>query len=396
MAEKRGEYRLIAKTLFGLEEVLAAELEALGATEIKPLSRAVEFHGAKRLLYRANLWCRTATRILKPIDTFHAKDGDELYKRVDRISWMRHLTVDSTLAVDAVVSQSGLDNSLFVAQRTKDAIVDQFRKKLDKRPSVDLTDPDLRINLYIHRDLVTLSLDSSGEALQRRGYRTDGGKAPLNEVLAAGILALTDWDLASPLVDPMCGSGTFMIEAALKARRMAPGLIRRKFAFMKWKDYAPSVFDKVCDEAREIALPNLPFEIVGSDQGARQIEDARANARRAGVFDDIRFEQASLVDQTPPPPPGTLIVNPPYGERLKVEDLAGLYSSIGDTLKKKYDGYDAYIFTGSHDAAKKIGLRASRRFPLYNGPMECRLMKYEMYRGSRKARKQEDPEEPQP
>jgi len=395
MAEKRGVYRLVAKTLSGLEEVLAAELRDLGATEVKPLSRAVEFFGDKRLLYRANLWCRTATRILKPIATFHAADGEELYKRVDRINWLRYLTVESTLAIDAVVSQSGLDNSLFVAQRTKDAIVDQFRKKLDKRPSVDLTNPDLRLNIYIHRDLATLSLDSSGEPLQRRGYRTDAGKAPLNEVLAAGILALTDWDLSSPLVDPMCGSGTFVIEAALKARRLAPGLIRRQFAFMNWKDYAPSMFEKVCDEAREIALPNLPFEILGSDREARQVEDARANAQRAGVFDDIRFENASFEDQTPPPAPGTLIVNPPYGERLKVGDIASLYSSLGDTFKKKYDGYDAFIFTGNHEAAKKIGLRASRRFPLYNGAIECRLLKFEMYRGSRKARKQEEPGEPE-
>ncbi len=392
MAEKRGVYRLIAKTLSGLEDVLAAEVEALGATDIQKLSRAVEFHGDKRLLYRANLWCRTATRILKPIATFHAGDGDELYKRMDHINWMRYLTAESTLAIDAVVSRSGLDNSLFVAQRAKDAIVDQFRKKLDKRPSVDLANPDLRLNIYIYRDLATLSLDSSGEALQRRGYRTEGGKAPLNEVLAAGILALTEWDEASPLVDPMCGSGTFVIEAAMKARRMAPGLVRNKFAFMNWKDYAPSMYAKVCDEAREKALPKLPFEIYGSDRDARQVDDARANAQRAGVLGDIRFDMNSFEVQIPPEAPGTMIANPPYGERLKVGDIGALYSSLGDTLKKKYEGYDAFIFTGNPDAARKIGLRASRRFHLYNGPMECRLLKYAMYKGSRKARKQEDAE----
>lgn len=390
MAEKRGVYRLIAKTLAGLEEVLAAELESLGAADIKLLTRAVEFHGDKYLLYRANLWCRTATRILKPIATFHAGDGDELYKRVDRINWLRHLTADSTLAVDAVVSQSGLDNSLFVAQRTKDAIVDQIRKRHDRRPSVDLVNPDLRINIYIHKDLATLSLDSSGEPLQRRGYRTEGGKAPLNEVLAAGIIALAGWDLNSPLVDPMCGSGTLLIEAALKARRIAPGLIRNKFAFMSWKDYASSLYEKLCREAREEILPQLSFEILGSDKERGQIENARANAERAGVSENIRFETAAFVDQSPPPAPGTMIVNPPYGERLKAGDIPALYTELGDTLKKKYEGYDAFIFTGNREAAKKIGLRASRRFPLYNGPMECRLLKFEMYRGSRKARKQED------
>jgi len=390
MAEKRGVYRLIAKTLFGLEDVLAAELSDLGATDVKPLSRAVEFHGDKRLLYRANLWCRTATRILKPIAVFHAGDGEELYKRVDRINWLRHLTAESTLAVDAVVSQSGLDNSLFVAQRTKDAIVDQFRKRFDKRPSVDLANPDLRLNIYIHRDLATLSLDSSGEPLQRRGYRTEGGQAPLNEVLAAGILALTEWDEISTLIDPMCGSGTFPIEAALKARRLAPGLTRERFTFMNWKDYAPRLFRDVVEEAKTSALPNVPFEIVGIDKDARRIEEARANAQRAGVAENVRFEQDTFENHQPPPAPGTLIVNPPYGERLKVADITALYASLGDTLKKKYEGYDAFIFTGNHEAARNIGLRASRRIPLYNGPMECRLLKFEMYRGSRKARKQPD------
>lgn len=394
MAEKKGDYRLIAKTLSGLEEVLASELETLGATDVKQLSRAVEFHGDKRLLYKANLWCRTATRILKPIATFHAADGDELYKRIDHINWLRHLTVESSLAIDAVVSRSGLDNSLFVAQRTKDAIVDQFRKKFDKRPSVDLATPDLRLNIYIHQDLATLSLDSSGEPLQRRGYRTEGGKAPLNEVLAAGIIALTGWDMASALVDPMCGSGTLVIEAALKARRLAPGLVRNKFAFMKWKDFAPALYKAVCDEAAQLALPKLPFEIVGSDKETRQIDDARANAERAGVADDIKFEPAAFEDHTPPEAPGTLVTNPPYGERLKVDDIASLYSQIGDTLKKKYEGYDAFVFTGNREAAGKIGLKASRRIPLFNGPMECRLLKFEMYRGSRKPGKQSESEEP--
>ena len=426
MATEPKVFRMIAKTLSGLEDVLAAELKALGARDVKTMVRSVEFHGDTRLLYEVNLRCRTATRILKPIRGFRIWKAQDLYTQVCRIKWSRYLDPESTIAVDAVVNHSrDFTNSIFAAQRVKDALCDQVRHRTGQRPSVDLKDPDLRISLHIDGDHVTLGFDASGDTLSKRGYRTEAGEAPLSEVLAAGILALTGWDAASPLADGMCGSGTFVIEAAIMARGMAPGLARERFGFMKWKDYDPALFRAVREEAARSARPDLPFEILGSDAAPERIEQARANARRAGVEGDIRFEVNAFADQQPPAPPGVLVINPPYGERLKPSEpenshaarrvrgswdskrdsrrlpesekaetqkndkdsesrLEELYASIGDTLKKRYAGYNAFVFTGALQAAKRIGLRPSRRIPLFNGAIDCRLFKYEMYEGSRR------------
>ena len=379
-------FRMIAKSLFGLEEVLARELTSLGGEKIRLMNRSVEFVGDKYLLYKTNLCCRTATRILVPIDTFDAPDEGRLYRHINNIDWSAFLTTDMTLAIDAVVNHSNLKNSLYVSQLAKDAIVDQFRETTGRRPSVDLADPDLRINLHIHENIATLSLDASNEPLHKRGYRTAKGQAPINEILAAGILALTEWDQASPLVDGMCGSGTFVIEAAMMARNIAPGIKRQEFGFMRWKDYNPTLFEAVRKEARDSIKPTLPFDVLGSDLNPSRIRQAKTNAQHAGVENDIRFECKPYDRQTPPPPPGTLIVNPPYGERLAVADIAALYHMIGDTLKQNYQGYNAFIFTGNLPAAKNVGLRTSKRIPLYNGPIESRLLKYEIYAGSRKTR----------
>lgn len=380
--------RLTAKTLSGLEETLAAELSSLGAADVWPGNRAVEFSGNKQLLYHANLWCRTATRILLPIAAFDASGSDRLYNGVAAIDWGPYLDPDMTLAVDAVAIESAFDNSLFVAQRVKDAIVDQFRKRNGKRPSVDADNPDLRINIHIHGPKATLSLDSSGGPLTRRGYRTEGGKAPLSEVLAAGIIRLTGWDMAMPLIDPMCGSGTIVIEAAMAARDMAPGLLRKQFGFMRWKDYDESLHRQLVRQARQAVKPDLPIEIVGSDIDRRAIDEAKANARRAGVEGNIRFEVKPFDKQIPPPPPGMAVINPPYGERLAVKDIETFYQSFGDTLKQKYEGYTAYILSGNPEAAGHVGLRTSRRIKLFNGPLECRLLRFEMYQGSRKSKYQ--------
>ncbi len=379
--------KYIAKTLYGLEDLLATELKSLGASGVHPMIRAVEFEGGKRLMYKANLWCRLTTRILKPIARFHAANGDQLYKEMSRIKWCNYLDADSTLAIDSVVSHSGFNHTHYVAQRAKDAIVDQIRNRTGRRPSVDVDNPDLRLNLHIHQNRATLSLDSSGDGLHRRGYRTEGGKAPVNEVLAAGILTLTGWNMSVPLVDIMCGSGTFVIEAAMMARRMAPGLLKKKFGFQNWSDYAPELFETVRKEAEQAALPNLPFGLFGSDKNRHQVADAQSNARRAGVADDVTFADHPFDESDPPPPPGVLVINPPYGERIQVEDIKSLYSSIGDTLKKKFTGYDAFVFTGNLEAAKHVGLRTSRKIKLVNGAIECRLLKYEMYMGTRKAKK---------
>jgi len=381
-------FRMIAKTLFGLEDILAGELAALGANDVKPMNRSVEFYGGKKLLYKANLWCRTATRILKPIFNFKAADENELYNKVLRIDWRDYLGLDQTFAIDALINQSGFDNSLYVAQKTKDAIADHFRKKTGRRPSVNLKNPDIRINIYIYGDECTIALDSSGEPLFKRGYRSKTGEAPLNEVLAAGIVAHSGWDRKSPFVDAMCGSGTIVIEAALLARNIAPGLNRDTYGFMNWPDYDLNIFQRICLEARKEILPKLDFEMVGSDQVSKQVEEAAANARKAGVGRDIVFKQSVIADLVPPPPPAVLIINPPYGERMSVADIRTFYQSIGDTLKNNFNGYDAFIFTGNLAAAKFFGLRTSRRIEMYNGPIECRLLKFEMYQGSRKTKYQ--------
>ena len=380
--------RMIAKTLFGLEEILAGELSDLGGKKIRPMNRSVEFYGDKRTLYKASLWCRTATRIIKPIADFKAGDEDELYHKVLKIDWDKYLSLRQTFAIDAVITKSGFDNSLYVAQKTKDAIADYFRKKTGRRPSVDIKNPDVRINVYIFQDKCTIALDASGEPLFKRGYRTKTGKAPLNEVLAAGIVLHSEWDRKSPFVDAMCGSGTIVIEAALLARNIAPGLTRKKFAFMNWPDYDEHLFKTICSNARKAMLPKLDFEMVGSDKNRLQAQEAAENARLAGVGRDIKFKASDISSLIPPPAPGTLIINPPYGERLSVDEIHQFYQSIGDLFKKNFIGYDAFIFTGNLPAAKHIGLRTSRRIQMYNGPIECRLLKYEMYTGSRKTKYQ--------
>jgi putative N6-adenine-specific DNA methylase len=323
-------------------------------------------------------------RFLVCLRTFRITKNDDLYRAVKDIDWRVFLNPDDTLAVDSFIFNSIFNHSRYASQLVKDAVVDQFRERYGRRPSVDFENPRVRINLYVSGREAILALDSSGEALSRRGYRTEAGEAPLSEVLAAGIIALTDWDGKSSFIDGMCGSGTFVIEAAMKARRMAPGLLLKTFGFMKWKDYDKVLFEKIRREAKARILPKIPFEIVGSDIEQARVAEARANARRAGVEKDIRLECIPFQDQSPPPPPGVLVINPPYDKRMPVEDVASLYRMIGDALKQKYRNYTAFIFTGSSEGVKNVGLRTSRRIALHNGPLECRLLRYEMYEGSRK------------
>jgi len=283
-----------------------------------------------------------------------------------------------------VAIDSAFDNSLFVAQRVKDAIVDQFRGRFGKRPSVDADNPDLRVNIHIHGDKATLSLDSSGQSLTRRGYRIGGGKAPLSEVLAAGIIKLTGWDKTAPLIDPMCGSGTIVIEAAMLAKNMAPGLLRKEYGFMRWKDYDAALWQSLTKKAKSAVVPEPAGEIVGSDIDSAVLREAEANAVRAGVKKQIRLERKSFAEQNPPQGPGFLVTNPPYGERIAVKEIDALYKMRGDNLKQKYNGYKAFIFTGNMGAIKAIGLKTSRRIKLFNGPIECRLLGFDIYQGSRK------------
>lgn len=378
------QFRMIAKTLFGLEEILAGELSDLGAQKVRPMARSVEFYGDKALLYSANLWCRTAVRILQPICSFRAKDEKQVYDRALKVPWQNYLTLADTFAIDALVRQSTMDNSLYLSQIVKDAVADSFRRNTGKRPSVDVKNPKVRINLYMHRNECTLALDSSGEPLFKRGYRVKSGKAPLSEVLAAGIVLKSGWDKGSNFVDPMCGSGTIVIEAALIAKNIAPGLRRKQFDFMNWPDYDKQLIESILTEAKTRIVKNANCKIIGSDINSRQVEEAAANAEQAGIGDIVEFKHGDMSDISPPPPPGTLIINPPYGERIAVKEINDSYQSIGDALKKKYSGYDAFVFTGNLSAAKHIGLRTSKRIEMYNGPIECRLLKFEMYQGSRK------------
>jgi putative N6-adenine-specific DNA methylase len=372
-------FALIAKTFFGLEHVLAAELAELGAEAVEPGRRMCSFRGDTRLMYRANIALRTAVRVLRPIARFPADSPDALYRCLGRTNWLKHVSPEGTLAIDPVVHGGVFTNSLFAAQVAKDAIVDQVRKRTGRRPSVDLVDPDVRINLHIDRTRVTVYLDSSGDSLHRRGYRTAAGEAPLNEVLAAGILKLIGWDRASALADFMCGSGTFPIEAALAARRIAPGTIRREFGYMRWKEFSKSTHDAELAAARGHELAALPFPIQGSDSEGQMIALARDNARRAGVDREITWHAQDFSDAVPPAPAGTLVVNPPYDERIKSPDLVDLYRRLGDVLKHRWAGYTAYILTGNRQAAKFIGLRPRERIRLFNGPIECRLLKFPIY-----------------
>ena len=385
MQEMKDNFKMIATTQFGLEEVLASELRDLGAQEVQLSTRAVEFWGDKKLLYIANIWCRTAIRVLVPFADFYARDEEEMYRQVSRISWHQYLSNDQTFAINAVVSNSTFQHSLFLAQLTKDAIVDQFRRKTGNRPSIDVARPDIRLNLHMFENKVTLALDASGDSLHRRGYRLQTNVAPLNEVLAAGIIALTGWDKKSPFIDPMCGSGTLLIEAAMLAYNIAPGLYRQQgFGFMSWPDYDQKLYEDLLAEAREQRISEAEIDIIGSDIDPEYINAARNNITEAQLEDEIRVRVRDIKEATGTGEPGIVVLNPPYGERLGTDDLNQLYKTIGDTLKTNFSGYDAFVFTGNQEASKNIGLRTSRRIPLYNGPIECRLLKYELYRGSKK------------
>lgn len=376
---------MTATTLAGLEQVLAAELEALDVEYIKVGTRAVTFSGNQRQMYEANVWCRTAIRILKPIRNFKAKDENDLYAQVQKIKWSDYLSLDQTFAINAAVSHSTFEHSLFVSQLTKDAIVDQFRKITGQRPSVDTVRPDLRINLHMHENMVTISLDSSGDSLHRRGYRLQTNVAPLNEVLAAGLVALSGWDKKSTFIDPMCGSGTILVEAAMMAQNIAPGLYRRDpYGFESWKDFNKDLFEMTMTTAEAKAKQQPQTKIVGYDIDADYVQAARNNVDNTGLEDVITVEKANFFETRSSAENGIIVMNPPYNERIISDDINLLYKNIGDTLKNNYQGFDAFVFTGNLDAAKNIGLKAARRIPLFNGPIECRLLKYELYSGSRR------------
>lgn len=364
----------------GVEEVLADELRGLGIADPVIEKGGVRFEGDMSVCYRANLWLRTVHRILMPMADFFCDTPQRLYEGVRSLAWTRYLTPDMTLAVSCNLRDSAMTHSGFVALKTKDAIVDAIRDASGRRPNVDAADPDLLVNIHLNRNRCTVSLDTSGVSLDKRGYRLDKKEAPLRETLAAAIIELSGWDGSMPLVDPMCGSGTIPIEAALKASRRAPGLTRPGFGFQRWPGYDPLLWRSLVEEAGETVLESLPAPIMGSDKSESALRSAGRNAARAGVDGIVSFHQGELGESPSPPPPGILLCNPPYGIRLGEEELLkSLYKRIGDVMKRRFNGYTAYLLTGNPELAKHIGLRASRRIVLFNGPIECRLLRYEMY-----------------
>ena len=379
---------MVARTIRGLEPGLVQELNAIGAENVREHNRAVTFDGTTALMYRANLQLRTALRVLKPIYTFHIQTQQDFYRKLLDFQWSEFLQVDDTLAIDTAVHSPIFSNSLFVAMKAKDAIVDQFRKHTGRRPSVDLEHPTIRFHIHLLNNLCTLSLDSSGESLHRRGYRGDAMQAPINEVLAAGMIALAGPPPANgPFVDPMCGAGTIAIEAALAAWNIAPGLSRKHFGFMNWPDFDETLWKTTVAATRSEARTSAPT-VYAADVSARAIRIASENLNRTELPESaIQFEIKPFDQYQPPPGPGLVMMNPPYGERLQVKSAPSLedfYKSIGDRLKQSYTDYTAWILSSNIEALKRVGLTATRKVQLFNGPLDCSFRKYELYAGSRK------------
>ncbi len=378
---------IIAKTLFGLEEVLAEELRNLGAANVKVLNRAVGFTGDKKFLYRANYHLRTALKILIPIgEADDIGNETELYDYVRSVHWDRYMGINDTLAVEVAMHTDVFKHTQYIAQKIKDAIVDQFRDKYGSRPSVDLDRPTLRINAYISGRTIKLSRDSSGDSMHRRGYRDKQGPAPMNEVLAAGLIRLSGWNGIDPFVDFMCGSGTIAIEAALQAYHIPPGELRGEYGFQKWKDYDVKLFNEIVNESKETRTDS-GIRIFASDIAPEAVRLAMRHAQNAGVLKMINFRTCHFNDIIPPPSPGIIIINPPYGERIVQENLNALYAQIGDKFKKDFAGFEAWIISSNAEAVKHIGLRPSKKIPVYNGQLECRFNRYSLYQGSRKTDK---------
>ncbi len=381
-------FKMIAKTLHGLEPVLAKEIEALGGENIELGRRMVAFEGDNAMLYKANFRLRTALRILKPIYSFKAKNPDELYEALLSFDWSSIMTCNQTFAIDTVVYSDLFQHSQFVAYRTKDAIADYFQERESKRPSVRLDNPDIYLNVHIAHNEVTLSLDSSGESLHKRGYRVLQTDAPINEVLAAGILLQAGWDGQSDLLDPMCGSGTFLIEAALIARNVAPGIYRNGYAFQNWQDYDEDLFAEIYEDDSE----ERPFnhKIYGSDILRQAILISERNIDRAGVSRDVELDVMPLAKRPKTEKPTLIVMNPPYGERLGLNNADELYAMIGERLKHNFAGCKAWIIAYKVEHFNSIGLRHNSRTSLMNGSLECELRSYELFDGKREEYKRED------
>ena len=378
-------FEMVAKTFQGLEDVLAEELRNIGAEKVEIGRRMVSFEGDLAMLYKANLCCRTALRILKPIYKFTAADTDALYDAVKQFDWSTVMSLDKTFAIDSVVNSDEFTHSQFVTYRVKDAIVDWFRDRYgkDKRPGVRLQDADVMLNVHIAGESVTLSLDSSGESLHKRGYRVAQTEAPINEVLAAGIILRSGWRGESPLVDPMCGSGTFLVEAALIAANINPGIYRKGFAFENWNDFDAELFDSLYND--DSGEREFNHKIYGADISPKAVDIAMRNIKSAGVARYIDLQVKPISQWTEAPANGVIVTNPPYGERISADDMNGLYETIGNKLKNVFKGYHAWIIGYRKEYFDMIHLSASTKLPILNGALECELREYEIFEGDYKS-----------
>ncbi len=386
-------FKMVAKTLFGFEEILAKEIRNLGGGNVVEGVRSVSFEGDLGFMYKANLCLRTAIKIIKPIYSFAVKNENELYKKIYAFDWSTYLSIDTTFAIDTTVKSDIFTHSLYVSQKVKDAIVDKFRDTEGKRPSVDVKHPDIRINIHIKRDTCNVSLDSSGRSLHQRGYRIATNKAPINEVLAAGLLLHSGWNGQCDFLDPMCGSGTMLTEAAMIACNIPVNINRKEFAFEKWDDFDEDLFEKIVDSALK-KTREFHHRIVGFDKAPSAVRKSLENIESANLSDYITVERKNFFDTEKFTKNHLhLVFNPPYGERLDRSDIDSdfnveeFYSDIGDTLKQKYPGTDAWFITSNLEALKYVGLRPSRKIKVFNSQLESRLVKYVMYEGSKKASK---------
>ena len=382
-------YRMIAKTFFGFEDILAKELENMGAQEVETGVRMVSFKGDKGFMYKANVGLRTALKILKPIYSFKANTEQALYKGIAAINWGKYLNANQTFVIDATVHSTFFNHTEFVSQKCKDAIVDQFRERTGTRPSIEKRFPDLRINIHIDKDQVSVALDTSGNPLNQRGYRAATNIAPINEVLAAGMLLLSGWDGETNFLDPMCGSGTLLVEATMIACQIPANINRKEFAFEKWNDWDNELFDNIVNSLLK-KVREFHHSIIGMDKAPSAVEKAKENIKNANLEAYIKVEEQNFFD-TQKTTEGKLqmVFNPPYDERLSI-DMEDFYKNIGDTLKKNYPNTNAWFITANLEALKFVGLKPSRKIKLFNAGLEAKLVKFEMYEGSKRTKFQTD------
>jgi len=390
-----GELKLLAKTFFGLEDVLGSELLKLGARDIVKHNRAVSFTGDLGFIYKCNLGLRTALRVLVTIAEFELTDEQSLYDAIKKIDWEQYMSVDETLAIDCVLNTRLFTHSQYISQKTKDAIADQFREKHGKRPSVNLENPTLRLNIHVYDNKCSVAIDSSGESLHKRGYRDKTNLAPINEALAAGLVVLSGWDKRSNFIDPMCGSGTLLIEAALIAANIPPGYYKQDFGFMHWRRflaYDELLWKTIYESAISKIYSDTP-KLYGGELSHNVARIAKENVKLARVEDMVHIRECDIKDFEAPEGRGTVVVNPPYGERMHKDNIEELYKSIGDSFKKHFSGYDCWIISANKDALKNVRLKPSRKIPVYNGQLECRFVKYEMYDGTKRIFKKDGEQE---